>query len=128
MNAKKNDDARIQEIYDVIELTLEEIAAIGLSQEEFLNPSCAKDNLVADGVANRVLRVTEEAGKLSDEVTAAYDIDRAEISGMRNRLAHAYGEVDMGVIWQIVQEDFPVLLEQCKLYAEDRGMTLGEAW
>ena len=40
------------------------------------------------------------------------DIPWREIVGMRNRLVHAYFEVDIGLVWQTVQEDLPPLIAQ----------------
>ena len=40
------------------------------------------------------------------------DIPWGEIVGMRNRLVHAYFEVDIGLVWQTVQEDLPPLIAQ----------------
>ena len=40
------------------------------------------------------------------------DIPWGEIVGMRNRLVHAYFDVDIGLVWQTVQEDLPPLIAQ----------------
>ena len=40
------------------------------------------------------------------------DIPWGEIVGMRNRLVHAYFNVDIGLVWQTVQEDLPPLIAQ----------------
>jgi uncharacterized protein with HEPN domain len=34
-----------------------------------------------------------------------------EIIGMRNRIVHAYFDVDLDVIWQVVKDDLPELLK-----------------
>jgi uncharacterized protein with HEPN domain len=36
------------------------------------------------------------------------------IVGMRNRLVHAYFDVDNNILWTTVNEDLPVLLQQLK--------------
>jgi uncharacterized protein with HEPN domain len=36
----------------------------------------------------------------------------AEVVGLRNRLIHGYYEVDYDVVWQILQEDLPSLVER----------------
>ena len=73
---------------------------------------------------NRVLRVTEGAGSLSDEALAHYEFERRAIKGVRNRLAHAYGDVDTDIVWDVVQGDFPKLLEGCQAYCDDLGLEL----
>lgn len=73
---------------------------------------------------NRVLRVTEEAGHVSEEVASKYGFECAGILGVRNRLAHAYDDVDGQIIWSVVGDDFPELLEACRRYCEDNGLAL----
>ena len=70
---------------------------------------------------NRVLRVTEEVGRLSDEVSQRYGFEKHAVLGVRNRLAHAYGDVDREIIWAVIEHDFDELLASCALYCEDNG-------
>jgi uncharacterized protein with HEPN domain len=35
-----------------------------------------------------------------------------EIVGLRNRLVHGYDSVDVDILWDIVQQDLPPLIEQ----------------
>jgi uncharacterized protein with HEPN domain len=37
--------------------------------------------------------------------------DLAEIIGLRHRLAHGYGQIDDAVIWSIVEEEVPELIQ-----------------
>ena len=124
MSAKRDDLARIQEIYDVSVQTLSQMKEIGFSRERFLDPSGPEDDLIAEGILNRVLRVTEEAGHISDEVAKRYGFDRRGATDVRNRLAHAYGEVDREIIWQVLTEDFDALVHACRAYCDDRGYEL----
>jgi len=40
--------------------------------------------------------------------------------GMRNRLAHAYFEIDYGQVWKALTEDIPPLIEQLqRMLAEE---------
>ncbi|MDO4289925.1 MAG: DUF86 domain-containing protein [Eggerthellaceae bacterium] len=124
MNAKNSDLGRIQEIYDVITQTKRQIKALNITKERFLDPPDDADDLIAEGVMNRVLRATEEAGRLSDEAAENYGFDRRGVLGVRNRLAHAYGDVDREVIWLVIERDFDALLESCKKYCDDKGFDL----
>ena len=118
MSAKATDLARIQEMFDLITETQGQIERLGITEERFKRP--ATD-------ANRVLRVAEEAGSLSDEALAHYEFERRAIKGVRNRLAHAYGDVDTDIVWDVVQGDFPKLLEGCQAYCDDLGLELESA-
>ena len=57
--------------------------------------------------------IGEAAGKLSDrfrEEHATIPWDR--IIGMRNRLIHAYYDINRDILWQTVVEDLPSLIRQ----------------
>lgn len=124
MSAKRSDLARIQEIYSVATQTLSQMEAVGFCRDRFLEPSGPQDDLMAEGILNRVLRVTEEAGHISDEIARAYGFDRRGAVDVRNRLAHAYGEVDREIIWQVLTEDFGALIGACRSYCDDHGYEL----
>jgi uncharacterized protein with HEPN domain len=54
--------------------------------------------------------IGEAAGKVSAEIRSQYGtIPWQDISGMRNRLIHAYFDVDLDVVWTTVTKDLPVL-------------------
>jgi uncharacterized protein with HEPN domain len=53
----------------------------------------------------------EAASKMSPEVRLRFPaIPFAKIVAMRNRLIHAYFDVDLDVVWTTVTEDLPALL------------------
>lgn len=97
---------------------------LGFSKERFLEPDSTEDDLIAEGIINRVLRVSEEAGRISDDIARHYGFDTKGASGVRNRLAHAYGEVDREIIWQVISEDFDELIASCRAYCDDNGLEL----
>lgn len=41
-----------------------------------------------------------------------------EIVGLRNRLVHGYDSMDLDVLWDIVQQDLPPLIEQLQTILE----------
>ena len=125
MNARSDDLSRLQEIYDVVMQTKRQMSALGFTKDRFVAPATDADDLIAEGIMNRVLRVTEEAGKRSEDIAVEYGFDRHAVTGVRNRLAHAYGEVDRDIIWSVVTEVFDALLEACIRYCEDKGFDLG---
>lgn len=55
--------------------------------------------------ANRVSRGTQE-----EHPTISW----SQIIGMRNRLAHVYDRVDLDVLWDVIVDDLPPLVEQLK--------------
>jgi uncharacterized protein with HEPN domain len=53
----------------------------------------------------------EAASKMSADATARFPaIPFAKIVAMRNRLIHAYFDVDLDIVWTTVREDLPALL------------------
>lgn len=53
----------------------------------------------------------EAASKTSADVSARFPgIPFAKIIAMRNRLIHAYFDVDLDIVWTTVKEDLPALL------------------
>lgn len=44
--------------------------------------------------------------------------DVAEIVGLRNRIIHSYADVDPGIVWAIVQNEVPPLLEKSESLLE----------
>ncbi len=125
MSAKSSDLARVQEIWDVATQTQRQIAVLGFTGERFLEPLDDADDLIAEGLMNRVLRIAEETGRISDGVAERFGFERAAASGVRNRLAHAYGEVDRQIIWEVIERDLEPLLEACQAYCDENGVELG---
>ena len=55
--------------------------------------------------------VGEAAARLTIETREAYsNVPWQEVTGMRNRLVHAYLDIDLQVVWDTVQRDLPVLI------------------
>ncbi len=55
--------------------------------------------------------IGEAASRLSKECRKMYpQIPWSDIIGMRNRLIHAYYDVNLDVLWQTVMEDIPPLI------------------
>lgn len=57
--------------------------------------------------------VGEAANRLSDEVRSQHsEIPWPQIIGMRNRIVHAYDEVDLDLLWDTVTLELPPLIAQ----------------
>ena len=125
MNAKSNDIRRIQEMYTIIEQTNRSLAELQMTKDAFVLPKGVKEELIVEGLENRVFRVAEEGGQLSAEAEA-YGFDCKSMRGIRNLLAHAYGEIDRRIIWDVLKKDFPALLNSCRNYCADNNIELPE--
>ena len=79
-----------------------------LSIDEFKN-----DEILQDSVMFRLIQVSENSDRLKDDFKARHStIAWRAIKGMRNRIVHDYGEVDITVVYDTVANDIPDLLEQ----------------
>lgn len=91
------------------------VAHYGVTEESFTSDEDVEMRSIADSLLMCMLRVTEEAGKLSEDVQARYpEVSWAGIRGMRNILAHDYGHVDREIVWDALQHDFVVLERVCR--------------
>lgn len=124
MNAKKSDLGRIQEIYDIAMKTRAQINSTQFTKERFLNPTNDEDDLMAEGILNRVLRLTEELGSVEEATARKYPLNDKGARGVRNRLAHAYGEVDREIVWDVIENDFDEILDGCRAYCNDMGVEI----
>jgi uncharacterized protein with HEPN domain len=62
--------------------------------------------------------VGEAANRIPHEEQAQYpNIPWAEIISMRNRLIHGYDRIDFDILWQIVTQDLPKLIDSLKKYS-----------
>ncbi|MCK6454197.1 MAG: DUF86 domain-containing protein [Alphaproteobacteria bacterium] len=64
--------------------------------------------------------IGETASKVSDRTReGAPSIPWPQIAGMRNRLIHAYFDIDRNILWKTVTEEIPALLEQLRRLDRD---------
>ena len=64
-------------------------------------------------VMKSVETIGEAASRVSGDTKHAIpEIPWSEIVGMRNRIVHAYFDVRLDVLWNVVQDELPVLIAQ----------------
>src|SRR5271165_5933303 len=69
------------------------------------------DSMLAMALIRCLEVLGEAASKLSPEVRLRFpNIPCAKMISMRNRLIHAYFDVDLDIVWTTVSEDLPPLL------------------
>jgi uncharacterized protein with HEPN domain len=99
----RHDSVYLSHILDAIK-QIESYTA-GLSYETF-----SQDRLIQDGVIRQLEIIGEACRRLSSEFRAQDpDLPWKQIMGLRNRLIHAYFDINLGIIWDIVQADIPPL-------------------
>ncbi len=81
----------------------------GLDYERFL-----QSDLHQDAVIRALEIVGEGASRIDEAIKKAHpEIPWAAIVGFRNRIVHAYFQIDLAVVWKIVKDD--VLPLVCQL-------------
>ncbi|MBI4394012.1 MAG: DUF86 domain-containing protein [Euryarchaeota archaeon] len=71
----------------------------------------------------RLLEVVGEAAKHVGEPTrnTLPGVPWRKIAGMRDKLIHAYFEVDLDVVWRTVAEELPTLVRELEGILEKKG-------
>jgi uncharacterized protein with HEPN domain len=99
----KTDTVFLCHILDAI--TQIETYVAGMTYRQF-----AENRLVQDGVIRQLEVIGEASRSLSEELrTQRTDLPWHQIIGLRNRLIHAYFDINLGIVWEIVHTDIPPL-------------------
>lgn len=105
---KKNDNTYRQHILEAIEQI--ETYIFGVSYEHFL-----QERLLQDGVVRQLEIIGEASRNLSTEFREQHsEIPWGQIIGMRNRMIHAYFDLNLSIVWEVVQYDLPHLKKELK--------------
>ena len=75
-------------------------------------PQFERSRLHQNAILKAIEIIGEAAARISEETKQAHPrIPWLEIIGMRNRLVHAYFEVDLKRVWKTAQQDIPRLID-----------------
>ena len=70
-----------------------------------------RNELLLDSMLFRLIQISENAKKLSDAYTSAHsNVPWLAVSGLRNRIVHDYGSVDLSIVYATLKDDIPELL------------------
>lgn len=85
----------------------------GMDKAEFL-----EDKRTQQAVIMSLIILGEASTKIMDSypdfVNLHSHIPWRSMRGMRNRIAHGYFDINLGVVWETIQSALPQLLEQLK--------------
>ena len=106
----KKSDLRVG---DYVDHMLNAIERIGRYTQGMTDSTFLADELVQDAVIRNLEIVGEAARNIErdhPEFAAAHpDVPWEEMYLMRNRVAHGYFSVDLGIVWQTLQRELPNL-------------------
>lgn len=104
MDNQKADDYYLRKIVTDLKFILAHTE--GLSQAEL-----EANEVLVDSVLFRLIQVSENSDKLSGAFKNQYSaIPWRAMKGLRNRIVHEYGKVDLSIVHDTVQKDIPELL------------------
>lgn len=83
----------------------------------------AEDDPLADALVHLISVIGEAASRVSSGTCSDLDgIPWPDIVGMRNRLIHAYFDINLDILWATVQDNLPSLIRFLEsALAEDEG-------
>ena len=69
------------------------------------------DEILQDSMMFRLIQISESARKLSDSYREAHaDIPWSDVFGLRNRIVHEYGGLDLTIVYDTLINDIPDLI------------------
>ena len=106
MDNIKNDAYYVRKMLKDIRFIIEKTKAITLEELE-------ENEILCDSILFRLIQISENSGKLTVAFKDAHrDIPWQAIKGMRNRIVHEYGDVELDVVYQTVTEDIREICEK----------------
>ena len=110
----RDDGERLLDILDAIR-QIEKYAVRGFD-------AFSQNELIQVWFTRHLQIIGEAARSLSPNLTDKYPaVPWGEIIGLRNVLVHNYFEIDLEVVWGIVQDDLPPLKNQVETILRDLG-------
>lgn len=105
----------LSDILDSCKAITEYVAA--LTFEEFCN-----DRKTYSAVIREFEIIGEAVGKLPEELKQKRsDVEWQDIKDFRNLLIHEYFGVDLEIVWKVIQEDLPGLIDAAMEFIRDAG-------
>ena len=109
MDNVKNDAYYVKKMLKDISFILDNTKGITLEQ-------LTDNEILCDSVLFRLIQISENSVKLTAEFKEAHkDIPWQAIKGMRNRIVHEYGEVELDVVHQTITEDIPEIRKKLEV-------------
>lgn len=103
MDNIKSNGYYIDKILSDINFIIAHVAKI--SREQF-----SSDEVLQDSMMFRLVQISENSGRLTPEFKEKHSyVAWGDISGLRNRIVHDYGSVNMNIVYDTLKEDIPFL-------------------
>ena len=105
MDNPKNNAYYIQKIRKDLEFIVAHMRDVDM---EDMNAN----EVLLDSMLFRMIQISENAKRLTDEYKLSHPyVPWNALSGLRNRIVHDYGNVDLNIVYETLKNDIPELLE-----------------
>ncbi|NLB10264.1 MAG: DUF86 domain-containing protein [Clostridiaceae bacterium] len=105
MRNRKTTAYFIEKILEDIDFIIAQISQV--TEEDF-----GENPLLLDSMMFRLIQISESAKRIDDNYKDKHkDIPWLEIYGLRNRIVHDYGNVDLSIVYDTLIKDIPELKE-----------------
>ena len=103
MDNKKDNKYYIQKIVTDLAFIIKHTNGLTLEELE-------ANEILLDSVMFRLIQISENSDKLTDDFKASFsNIPWRAIKGLRNRIVHEYGNVNLTVVYDTVKNDITQL-------------------
>jgi len=103
-----------------VEDILESLDLIEEYVEDMEFENFKKDRKTVDAVVRNLEIIGEAAKYIPDTVKEKFaETDWKGVAGLRNRIAHEYFGLSLGVMWRIIKDEFKPLKEQMQKILEE---------
>jgi len=108
-NLTETDEDALRGIVNYCDRAKQHIEKFGHSYDAFEHNLAFQEACSFDAI-----QIGESARHLSDEYKTSHpEIPWHQVIALRNNVAHAYGHIDIEVLWETITEDFPALRAFC---------------
>lgn len=104
MDNNKSDEYYIHRIIQDLEFVVEHMKKVDIEE---LN----RNEVLLDSMLFRMIQISENSKRLTNQYREEHaDIPWYALYGMRNRIVHDYGSVDLNIIYSTLKDDIPEML------------------
>lgn len=105
MDNPKNNAYYIQKIRKDLEFIVAHMRDVDMEEMN-------ANEVLLDSMLFRMIQISENAKRLTDEYKMSHPyVPWNALSGLRNRIVHDYGNVDLNIVYETLKNDIPELLE-----------------
>jgi uncharacterized protein with HEPN domain len=107
--------------WDYLDHVLEAIGRIARYVDGKMESQFQQDEMLQDAVPRNLAIIGEAASRLSRGFLSTHpEVPWRDVVGMRNRPIHGYLNVNLGIVWRVIEKDLPELKAQVEALLQRR--------